>query len=1048
MLYTVKQRSLSVLLAAGILIAGILAWQDLPVDAFPDVTGVQVQVAAQAGGLSTEGVERLVTIPIEDAMGGLPGFTEVRSISKDSLSLVTVVFEDDKDIDLARQEVSQRLDHVRGELPRGVEPEIGPKISGLGEIFQYTLEMEETEDGEPKIPLRELRDLQDWVVARHLVRLKGVTEINSFGGEVRQIEVLPDPDLLVAHGFTLEDLEAAITTAGDDVGGGFIDDSEWRRYVVGRGRFTDPEDVRRLVLGAVEGTPIFLHQVAEVRVGHVPRFGAITRNGEGETVGGVVMLLQGGNAREVVGRIHEAIIDLAPSLPEGVEIVPYYDRTLLTDASVGTVSEALLVGGSLVVFVLLLFLWNLRAALVVALSLPLTASLVFLTMRWVEISANLMTLGGLAIAIGMIGDGAIVVVEAMVRAGRGDGDRRDRLVKALDEVARPVFFSILVIVAVLLPLFSLEGIEGKMFRPMAASIAFAMLASLLVSLGVVPGLVSFTGSAKDERNPIERLLLSIYRPILRICLRWRLLVALSAVGSLAGAAALVPGLGTEFMPALQEGTLTVMLNRASTASLESSSALATWLEGEILEKVPEVKNAVTRIGRPEVAIDDHGPEALEMILTLRDPEERREGFDQARIAAEVSKIIRDVPGTTGFVGQPIEHRVQHMVSGVKSHVAVKIFGEDLDEMTDVAAQIAAVMNEIPGAADVSVQRIKGKVQLDVIPDGNALAPYGLDAGDVAALVGLGIGGRRVGTWYRGERRYPVHLRLPPERRETKEAIEGIPFVAPTGERVLLGDVAEVTEATPPAQIGREGFRRKVNVECNVRGRDLGGFVAALDEGLAQVRKDMPTGISLDIGGDFENQERATRRLAKILPMVLGLILLLQLAALRSIRSTLLVLLNLPFSMVGGIAMIWILEIHVSVSVLVGLIALFGMAVQHGTILVSTIDRRRAGGATVDEAVMGASLLRLRPLLMTKLTSFFGLLPMLLASGPGADVQRPLAAVVLGGLIFTTLLNLFVVPAMYRWFYRDKLKVGDHLIKRRDSESTRDRRPPLRGPLSG
>ncbi|MFH1530546.1 MAG: CusA/CzcA family heavy metal efflux RND transporter [Pseudomonadota bacterium] len=1034
-----KQRAVSVLLAVGILLAGVLAWQELPVDAFPDVTGVQVQIAAQSDGLSTEGIERLVTIPIEDAMGGLPGFTEVRSITKDSLALVTVVFEDDKDIDLARQEVAQRLDHVRGELPRGVDPEMGPKISGLGEVFQYTLEVgwtcsehPEVWQGEPgtcphddktlmrpKIPLKDLRDLQDWIVARQLVRLKGVTEINSFGGEVRQIEVLPDPDLLVAHGFTLEDVEAVIVRAGDDVGGGFIDDGEWRRYVVGRGRYKDPEDIRRLVLGAVDGTPVFLHQVAEVRIGHVPRFGAITRNGEGETVGGVVMLLQGANARDVVGRIHTAIEDLTPSLPAGVRILPYYDRTLLTDASVGTVSEALLLGGSLVIFVLLLFLWNLRAALVVALSLPLTASLVFLTMLWTDISANLMTLGGLAIAIGMIGDGAIVVVEAMVRAARGEGDRRARLVAALGEVARPVFFSILVIVAVLLPLFSLEGIEGKMFRPMAAAIAFAMLASLVVSLGVIPGLASFTGRGGEGPNPVERLLLAIYRPLLSLCLRWRLLVALAALGSLGGAIALVPGLGTEFMPALQEGTLTVIVNRAATASLESSTTIATWLERQILEEIPEVLSAVTRTGRPEVAIDDHGPDTLEMILTLQAPEDRREGFDQQRIAAEVARIIEDIPGATGLVGQPIEHRVQHMVSGVKASVAVKVFGEDLDEIAAVAAQVAAVMKELPGAADVSVQRIKGKVQLDVIPDRDALAPYGLDTGDVNELVEIGIGGRTVGTWYRGERRYPVRLRLPLHRRDTKEAMEGIPFVGPTGERVLLGDVAAVVESSPPAQIGREGFKRRVNVECNVRGRDLGSFVADLDEGLARVRRDLPTGVSLSIGGDFENQQRATNRLALILPVVLGLILILQLAALRSTRSTLLVLLNLPFSVVGGIGMIWLLGIHVSVSVLVGLIALFGMAVQHGTILVSTIDRRRADGATVDEAVMDASLIRLRPLLMTKLTSFFGLLPMLLASGPGADVQRPLAAVVLGGLLFTTLLNLFVVPAMYRWFHPSK-----------------------------
>lgn len=1031
-----RHRSIALLMAVGILVGGGLAWRDLPVDAFPDVTGVQVLITSRSDGLSSEEMERIVTIQVEGTMGGLPGFSEVRSLSKGSLSLVTVVFDDDKDIDLARQEVSQRLDSIRDALPPTVDLEMGPKMSALGEIFQYTLqtgwtcpdhpEVWQDEAGtcphdehtlvRPSYSSAELRAVQDWTVARHLLRVRGVTEVNSYGGEVRQIDILPDPDLLIAQGLTLGDIEAAVAAAGTNVGGGFIDDGEERHYVVGHGRFQTAKDIGRLLLKSVNGTSVRVDQVAEIREGHVPRYGSITRDGEGETVGGVVMLLQGANAQEVVARIHDAILELEPALPHGVRVAPFYDRTLLTDASVNTVSEALLIGGALVILILLLFLWDLRSALVVALSLPLTASMVFLTMRWADISANLMTLWGLAIAIGMIGDGAIVVVEAMVRAGRTGNRSLARRAATLAEVARPVFFSILVIVSVLLPLLSLQGLEGKMFRPMAVTIAFAMLSSIVVSLLVIPGLGSFIPQRAKGLNPAERFLLAGYRPLLRWSLRHRPAVTAVALACLAGAGAIVPTLGTEFLPTFDEGTLTTLVSRNPTASLATSTRLGTWVEREILARVPEVKGAVTKAGRPEIAIDEHGPETLETVITLKDPAEWRPGVDQQQIMTEISTILEEIPGASGFVSQPIEHRVHHMVSGIKATVALKVFGDDLDQLTKIAAALDPLLEGIPGAADISVEPVTGQIQYDVIPNIDALGPNGLDIADVTEVVELGIRGRIAGTWYDGERRIPIRIRLPKHHRSSRYALGRIPMTSRRGERVLLGDVATITTSKPPARISREGFQRRVVVECNVRGRDLGGFVAAVQEALVPFRRDLPTGYRIDIAGEFENQQRATERLALILPVVLGLILLLQLAALGSMRSTLLVLMNLPFSVVGGILMIKLLDIHVSVSVLVGLIALFGMAVQHGTILVATINHRRDKGATIDEAVVEASHVRLRPLLMTKLTSLFGLLPMLLATGPGADMQRPLAAVVLGGLLFTTLLNLFVVPALYPWFH--------------------------------
>ena len=1041
--FFLRQKLLAVFAAGLLLVAGLWAWEQLPIDAFPDVTNIQVMILTKADGLGTSEVERRITYPIELAVAGVPDVTNVRSLSKNGISQVVVVFEEGTDIYWARQQIHERLSEVREKLPSGVEAEMGPISTGLGEIYQYTLEAgffcpEHPKvwqqdagtcphDGKPlvksKLNLMDLRTIQDWDVAMRLKGLPGVNEVNSFGGYARQYQVIPKTNRLLKYGISLRQIMDAVIDNSGNEGGSFVVRGDEQSYVVSKGLARSIEDLETIVLKAEHGTPVLMRDVAKVEVGAMDRQGAITRDGKGEAVAGMVIMLKGENSREVVQTVKKRIGEIQRNLPAGVKIRPFYDRTQLIEASVKTISTALLEGGLFVLIVLFVFLWDLRAAMVVALSLPLTASLVFLSMGTLGLTANLMTLGGLAIAIGMVVDGTIVVVENIVGMLRDPENkarsRTDIAFEATREVARPILFSILVIVLVFVPLFQLEDIEGKMFKPMAKTMILAMGASLLVALTVVPSITAAIASRKQERtggNPVVRLLHFLYAPSLAFVIRHRVVAALVSLALLVGTGFIIPRLGTEFLPALDEGAVAVNAVRLPSASLDASKRQATVLEQRILETLPEVETVVSKTGRPEIAEDPMGPEQNDLFIMLKPRESWRPGMTRQKLVDKLAALFAEEPGVRPSFSQPIALRVNELVSGVKSDVAVKVYGEDLDQLRKAAARIAPMLSGVDGAQDVKVEQISGLSEIQIVPDRLKLARHRLNISDINEIVSTAIGGTVVGYLYEGQRWHGIQVRIPKEERSSERAIERIPLEAPSGARLFLGDVAAVDTVEAPAQVSRDNSKRRLLIECNVRGRDLGSFVAEAQEKLADFERSLPTGYYLTWGGQFENQQRATRRLMLVVPIALVMILLMQLSALGSVRSTLLVVLNLPFSVVGGIGIIWFAGMNVSVPVLVGLIALFGMAVQHGTVLVSFIDELRGRGMPMDKAVQEAAVRRLRPLLMTKLTSVLGLVPLLLTQGPGSDIQRPLALVVLGGLAFTTLLNLYVVPALYGWFH--------------------------------
>ncbi len=1048
--FFVKQRLLSVLLAITILGGGVWAWNHLSVDAFPDVSNEQVMVLSTAPGLSTSEVERQISYPIELAMAGLPRVTEVRSLSKNGLSQVRIIFEEGTDIYWARQLVHERLADAKERLPAGVDTELGPISTGLGEIYQYTLSTGYScpehpavwsdtpgscpEDGDdlvrPDLDAMDLRTLQDWEVAMRIKGVPGVNEVNSFGGFVKQYHVVPSADRLLKYGLSLREILHALAANNANAGGGFVVSGDEQSYVISKGLAGSKEDLEGIVLLADEGTPVLLKDVATIEIGAMTRQGAVTRDGAGEVVAGMVIMLKGENSREVVENVKERVEDIQRSLPAGVKITPFYDRTDLIEASISTITNALLEGGLFVIIILFLFLWDIRGALVVAMSLPLTAALVFLLMGATGVTANLMTLGGLAIAIGMVVDGTIVVVENIVAMMRdpknSDKSRGDIAMAATREVARPIFFSIMVIILVIVPLFTLEQIEGKMFKPMALTIVFAMASSLLVALTIVPPLASLLSSRKAEReggNPVVRLLIGLYRPSLAWTTQHRIPLAVLMVLLLVGAGFLVPRLGTEFLPPLDEGAIAVNAVRLPSASLDASKKQAAVIERKILEEFPEVDTVVSKTGRPEIAEDPMGPEQNDILIMLKPPSEWREGVTRETMVRDLNRLFLETPGIRPSFSQPISLRVNELISGIKSDVAIKIFGDDLEELRSIAEQVAPLLASIPGAQDVKVEQTSGLMEIQVVPKREKLARHKLNIEDINEIVETAIGGSVVGYLYEGQRWFGIQVRFPEAERNSVAAIKRIPIESPSGTRLFLGDIAAVDEVESPAQVSRDDSRRRLLVECNVRGRDLGSFVAEAQEKLRPLETTLETGYYLTWGGQFENQRRATNRLALVVPIALVLIILMQLSALKNVRSTLLVVLNLPFSVVGGIGVIWLADMNVSVSVLVGLIALFGMAVQHGTVLVAFIDELRERGMSMADAVQEASVRRLRPLLMTKLTSVLGLIPILFTTGPGSDIQKPLALVVLGGLAFTTLLNTYMVPALYGWFHWQRREVS-------------------------
>jgi len=1007
-LFLLGHRPLVLLATAVLLAAGTLAWSRLPIDAFPDVTSTQVMILSKAPGLAAVDVEERVSYPIEQAMRGLPRVTQVRSLSRAGLSQVVIVFEDGVDAYWTRQVVFERLGLAREQLPPGVEPELGPLSTGLGEIFQYTLE------GEGKSAM-ELRTVQDWIVAPLLKTIPGVNEVNSFGGEVKQYQILVSPEKLLEHDLTLAEVIAAVERGNANAGGGVIGQGWEQLYLRGVGLIKDIPDLERVVLESRGGVPVYLRDVAEIVIGAEPRQGAVTRDGQGEVVAGMIIMLKGENSRDVVRRVKDAVTRIQGTLPAGVRLNVFYDRTSLIEACVETVVDALLQGGIFVILVLLLLLAEVRTALIVVCSLPLTFLVSFIVMGRAGIGANLMSLGGLAFSVGMVVDGSIVVVENVRRhlARRAAGEERRRgVAAALVEGARPVSFSILIIAVILVPLFTLQGIEGNMFAPLAATLLIALLASLGVALTVVPVLAELGLRPAPERElgAIQRLRRGYLR-LLGGAVR-RPGLTLGVAGAIVAASlSLLPRVGTEFMPPLDEGSIAVNVVRLPNASLDGSVKVASFIE-QRLRRFPEIATVVSKTGRAEISEDPMGPEQSDVFIMLKPRAEWGTGRDRPALVAAIQAELAQIPGLRLSFSQPIALRVNELVSGVKSDLAVKVFGPDLEVLKGFADRAAATLSGVEGAEDVKVEQVSGLSQLDVVIDREAAARHGVAIGDVNTVIETAIAGQRATTLIEGQRRFAVVVRYPASARGDLPALERLLVAAPGGERIPLAQLADLRVVEAPAQVSREDGMRRVVAEVNVRGRDLGGFVGEARERLAPLVRELPPGYHVEYGGQFENQQRAMRQLSIVVPIALLSILVLLFLALGSVRDSLLVLLNLPCALAGGVGAVVAFGMPLSVSAAVAFIVLLGVAVQNGVVLVAFFRQLRAGGHSVTDAVMSGCDLRFRPLLMTALTSFIGHLPLLWATGSGAEIQKPLAVVVMGGLVTSTLLTLLVLPTLY------------------------------------
>ena len=1012
--FLLHQRLLMMIAAGVLLVAGVIAWRLLPIDAFPDVTNAQVMILTEAPGLAPVDVEQQVTTPIELAMQGMPDVRLIRSLSKAALSQVIVVFEDDVDTYFARQLVFERLQAAKEDLPEWAEPEMGPISTGLGEIYQYTLESDRHS------PM-ELRTLQNWFIAPQLRALPGVNEVNSFGGFVKQYHVEVNPNQLLRYGITLPQVVEALERNNANAGGNFMVRGWEQAYVRSVGLIGSIGDIEDIVLEAADGAPVYLRDVADVREGPETRQGAVTRDGKGEAVAGMVIMLKGENSKLIVDSVKHTIPKIQERLPEGVKINTFYDRTSLIQACVGTVRDALLHGGIFVIAVLFLFLGNLRGSIIVALSIPLTACIAFILMGWQGVTANLMSLGGLAIALGMIVDASIVVTENVARhltEKKSVGLSAVHVTfEAVREVARPVIFAVLIIVIVFLPLLTLQGHEGKMFKPLALTMCYAVSGSLLIAFTVVPVLCSLwlrlrAGGATEGDNLIVRTVRGAYLRVLNLGLHRRWATLGVAVGVLLAALALLPRIGTEFLPQLDEGAIAINVVRLPSASLEGSVAVGLEIERRLLAKFPEVETVVTKTGRAEISEDPMGPEQNDVFITLHPKKKWKTGRSKDELVAAIQTELSAIPGIRMSFSQPIALRVNELISGIKSDVAVKLFGPDLDVLREHGNRIAAAMGAIEGAEDVRVEQVAGFAQIEIVMDRKAAARHKINVADINSIIETAVGGKVATTVVEGQMRFAVLVRFTEKDRQDVAALGRILIPSPAGTQVPLGELAEIRELEAPAQISRENGMRRVVVECNIRGRDMGGFVSEVQQTILPMVETLPTGYFVDYGGQFENQQRAMKRLAVVVPVAVLLIFIMLFTALDSMRSALLVLVNLPFALVGGVLAIFFLGLNLSVSAVIGFIVLFGIAVQNGTVLVAFVDQLRREGMETMAAVRHGCELRFRALLMTAMTSVLGVLPLIYASGSGSEIQRPLAAVVLGGMVSSTLLTLIVLPVLY------------------------------------
>jgi cobalt-zinc-cadmium resistance protein CzcA len=1022
-----KQRLVVLVIAACLLAFGVSAMRELSIDAFPDVTNVQVQVAAEVPGSSPEEVERFVTVPLEIAMTGLPGLVEMRSVNRNALSQIVLVFTDDTDVYFARQLVLERMIEAASQLPKGVTPVLGPVSSGLGEVYQYTLER--PDDGKRALTPEELterRTIQDWVVRPLLRSIPGVAEINSIGGLERQYQILPDPDRLRHYDLTLKEVYTALALNNANSGGGKLPQYAEQYLIRGIGLIHDLEDIGDIVLKEIDGTPIYMHDVAEVRIDHAVRSGAVIKNGYTEAVGGIVLMIRGGNAKEIVTAVKERVREINDQamLPDGLRIVPFYDRTDLVDAAIHTVTKVLMEGVALVVVVLFLYLGDLRSSLIVVATLIITPLVTFMVMNRYGISANLMSLGGLAIAIGIMVDGSVVVVENafhhLGEAEHGGESRSMTVLRAASEVGTPVLFGVGIICLVFLPLMTMTGLEGKLFSPLAYTIAIALFISLIVSLTLSPVLCSYLlkGGA-DHDTPIIAFMKRPYLKLLHFALGNPRKVVTAAVLLLIGSLALFPFLGTSFIPEMKEGSIVPGVNRVPSMSLDESIRLETEAM-RLAMQVPGVAKAVSQLGRSESPTDPQPENESTPIVTLKPQDQLPEGWDQDDVMDALRDKLSVLPGVQVVMAQPISDRVDEMVTGVRSDIAIKLFGDELEVLKQKADEIIRVLNSVEGASDIRVERVSGQQYLTIDIDRRAIARHGINVADVNDIIETAIGGR-VGTdIYEGERRFSAVVRFPHKFRNNPQAIGQILLKSPNGAQVPLADLATIRVVDGPAQVSRETAKRRLIIGANVRGRDLGGFVAELQKAVTK-QVQLPTGYFLKWGGQFENLERAMNRLIVIIPITIAAIFFLLFLLFNSLRFAGLIILVLPFASIGGIVSLFVTGEYLSVPASVGFITLWGIAVLNGVVLVSYIRNLRDEGLHQRDAIIEGCKQRFRPVMMTATVAMLGLVPFLFATGPGSEVQRPLAIVVIGGLISSTLLTLVVVPTLYRWFEERRIE---------------------------
>ncbi len=1010
--FSLKYKFLILVLTGLLIASGVNSMLQLPIDAVPDVTPNQVQVLTQAPGLSPLEVEQFITFPVETAMSGLPGIESIRSVSRFGLSAVYIYFEEDMDIYFVRRLVLERMAQAREAVPQGFgTPEMGPISTGLGEIYQFEVRGEGHS-------LMELRSILDWDIGFKLRSVPGVVEVNSYGGEAKTYQVQLDADKLSSFNVSLDQVFSAIQGNNSNAGGAYIERNQEQYIIRGEGLVETLDDINNIVVGAAEGgTPVYIKNLGQASFEPLVRQGAVTRDGRGEVVTGVVMILIGENARVVVDRVKQRLAEIAKTLPAGVEINTYYDRTELVQKTIRTVQTNLTEGGLLVIAVLLLLLGNLRGGLIVAAAIPLSMLFAFTGMVEAGLSGNLMSLG--AIDFGLIVDGSVVMIENIVRKlseKRDSGLSRDEMIlEAGKEVAKPIFFAVSIIIIVYLPILTLRGVEGKMFRPMALTVIFALIGSLLLSLTLMPVLASlvFRHGLKEKETRLIHWAKAAYLPLLRRAVNRPLAVAVAACLVFASSLTLIPFLGAEFIPRLDEGTIALQAWRLPSVSLSESIKSTTMIEKVLLE-FPEVESVISRTGQAEIPTDPMGVETSDIYVILKPHEEWTTGENQQELVEEFDKALAArVPGNIFSYSQPIELRVQELIAGVRSELAITLFGEDLQQLRSTAEAIARVTRNVPGAAEVKVEQTAGFPFLRIHVRRDEIARYGINASQVLDVVET-IGGKTVGQVLEGQRRFPLQVRFQPSDRTDIDRIRQLKVTDPLGRLIPLSQLADIRLEDGPAQISREDIHRRITVEANVRGRDLAGFVGDVQRAIGE-NVQLPQGYYIDYGGQFENLQQASQRLAIVVPLALFLIFTLLYTTFRSVKMAAIIFLNVPLAATGGIVALFLRGMPFSISAGVGFIALFGVAVLNGVVLMSYINQMREEGQSARDAALHGAEIRLRPVLMTALVASLGFVPMALSSGAGAEVQQPLATVVIGGLVTSTLLTLLVLPAIYGWF---------------------------------